>query len=84
MARETITAEWARKTAQGVLSAKVEQQINQCLNNIEDAVKRNDMACDVNVYPHELVITDLNKRGFKTRMVDSPDPREQTYLHITW
>ena len=83
MIRPEITAEWARKTAQSVLSTKIENELDKCFDNIESAVKRNDMYCQIGLYPHELTLKELANRGFKTKYVDG-DQRDGGYLQISW
>jgi len=79
----TITAEWARKEAQTVLSEKVKTEISQCEKLIIAAVKRNEFSCDVSIYPHELTITELTKRGFDISK-HSGDQRDGSYISIKW
>lgn len=80
--RQEITAEWARKTSESILGEKVKNQINICLNAIEDAVKKNKMNCSVGIYADGLVIKDLNRRGFSVKQHD--DQRDGSYLVISW
>jgi len=77
-----INAEWARKTATTILGEKVNKQIAQCEEAIKEAVKRNQMSCDVSLYADSLTITELNKRGFKCHQND--DQRDGSYLNINW
>lgn len=81
--REEITSEWARKTAESILGEKINKQIQQCLDNIELAVKRNEFSCSVNVYADALTIKELNKRGFTCKHCDG-DQRDPSYLLISW
>jgi hypothetical protein len=80
--RENITADWARKTAESVLHEKINKQIEICLNEIEVAVRRNQMGCNVGIYADALVIKELNSRGFSVKQ--HSDQRDGSYLEITW
>jgi hypothetical protein len=82
--RPEITAKWAREKATAVLGEKIKKQVEQCLNSIENAVKRNEFQTSVSIYADILTIQELNKRGFKTEKYSDPDPRDGDYLKITW
>tara|TARA_R110000796_G_scaffold27712_5_gene76213 strand:+ start:1359 stop:1625 length:267 start_codon:yes stop_codon:yes gene_type:complete len=81
--KESITADWAREYSSKVLSEKVTKQIEQCEKAIIAACDRNDMTCSVNIYPHELTVTELNKRGFKITKNEG-NQRDGIYMIINW
>jgi len=79
-----ITAAWARETATEVLGEKVKKQIDQCEDAIQAAVKQNKMDCSVSIYADQLVIKELNSRGFTVKKHDAINQRETDYLTISW
>ncbi len=80
--KEEITAEWARKTAESILSEKIHKQLELCLETIEYGVRKNEMNVTVYIYADALVIKELNKRGFSVKQYD--DQRDGSYLTISW
>jgi hypothetical protein len=84
MERDNITAEWARKTSQGILGKKVNMQIDNCLEAIEMAVTANKLSIDVSMYVEDLTIQDLQKRGFSVKKHTAMDQRETDYITIKW
>jgi hypothetical protein len=84
MERDNITAEWARKTSQGILGKKVNMQIDNCLEAIEMAVTANKLSIDVSMYVEDLTIQDLQKRGFSVKKHSAMDQRETDYITIKW
>lgn len=83
MNEHLITAEWARKTCNEVIGAKVNEQISRCLKEVETSVKANGMSCIVSLNPENLTIQELKKRGFETSYIT--DPRDGTgSLTIKW
>ena len=80
----SITAEWARKRSNELLGDKVTQELLKCEIAIKNAVKRNEMSCNVSMYAHTKTIQELNKRGFKVTQNNGIDQRETDYLTITW
>jgi hypothetical protein len=80
---EGITAEWARERSTKVLSEKVTRQIEQCEKAIVAATERNDMSCSVGIYPHDLTINELNKRGFRVTK-HKGDQRDGSHINIDW
>lgn len=86
MNTEEITAEWVRKTAQTQIGLDIKKQINDVLNIIEDAVKKNQMTCDYRGSFDELAQQELRNRGFKIKYYpgDQRDQRESSYYIISW
>ena len=84
MMSDNVTAEWARKEANEILGEKVSKQLDQCETAIVSAVKRNEMSCNVTIYPHEKTIAELTKRGFKTKEHNGYDQRDPDYITISW
>lgn len=83
MESNKVTAEWARKEANTVLSEKVLQQIGICEKSIKSAVARNDFSCSVGIYLHELTLKELVSRGFKIER-QTGDQRDGSYTNISW
>jgi hypothetical protein len=83
MDKQNITAEWARKQATTILGEKINQEINICLNAIEQAVVKNQMSTSVGIYVHDLTLEDLRKRGFTVKKYDG-DQRDGSYTSISW
>lgn len=83
---DEITAAWARKESISILGEKVQKQMNDSLEAIKNAVKRNEMQANVFIWLDDLTITELNKRGFKVKKInsDSRDPRDSDYYTISW
>jgi len=77
-----ITAKWAKDTTQNVLGVKIEKQINDCLRGIKNAVSRNEMSVNIDMYADQLTKKELEKRGFKIRQ--HSDQREGSFLNINW
>jgi hypothetical protein len=86
MENKELTAEWARKRATSVIGVAIKAEIAKCNDAIEKAVAKNEMSVNVFIHPDELTIADLNRRGFKTKYTESDfrDPRESSYLTISW
>lgn len=82
--REEITAEWARKTANIVLGERVKKQINDCLDAIQNAVKKNQMSCSIAIYVEDLTIRELQDRGFKVTKHEGYDQRDGDYINVSW
>jgi hypothetical protein len=80
--REEITAEWARKTSEGILGEKINKQLELCLETIEYGVRKNEMKVTVYIFADALVIKELNRRGFEVKQYD--DQRDGSYLTISW
>ena len=83
MDKQNITAEWARKQATTILGEKINQEINICLNAIEQAVAKYQMSTSVGIYVHDLTLEDLCKRGFTVKKYDG-DQRDGSYTSISW
>jgi len=78
-----ITAEWARKTADTVLSKKVEAELVECEENIKQAVSENKMTTTIySFYGHIKTVQELESRGFKIKQYD--DQRDGSSLTISW
>ncbi len=83
MDKQNITADWARKQATTILGEKVNEEINICLNAIEQAVAKNQMSTSVGICVHDLTIEDLRKRGFIVKEYDGGQ-RDDSYTSISW
>ena len=81
--KEEITAEWARRTAQTILSEKVNKELSLCFIAIEHAVKNNELCCNVYFVPEDLTMEELTKRDFKLICVPSTQ-RDEGFLEIKW
>ena len=79
-----INAEWAKEESNKVLSDKVTKQLNECLNSVELALKRDDDSASVTIYAHEKVKQILRNRGFKVNQFDGFDQRDPAYITIEW
>jgi hypothetical protein len=78
-----ITAEWARETADSVLSKKVEAELEECETKIKQAVSENKMATTIyGFYGQPKTVTELESRGFKVKQHD--DQRDGSSLTISW
>lgn len=84
MKLERITAEWARNTANSVLSEKVQNQILQCEDSIKAAVKKNEMSCNMFFTLESLTKKELIKRGFEVEFQKGYDQRDSDYTIIKW
>lgn len=82
--RPDVTADWARKTSQEILSEKVKKEINYCLDTIVMAVKRNELSCSFNTTLDKLTIKNLENRGFKVDYHSGYDVREPAYHSVSW
>jgi uridine phosphorylase len=78
-----ITAQWARETADSVLSKKVEAELEECEKKIEFAVSENKMTTTIySFYGQPKTVQELESRGFKVKQHD--DQREGSSLTISW
>lgn len=82
--REEITADWAKKTATNVLNAKIQDQINKVLNDIEIAVKNNRFESTIYSDLHELTVKDIQGRGFKIEKNGNYNQQDGTSYSISW
>lgn len=80
--KDFITASWARKTAEDQLGARAKTQLTQCLNQIESAVKSNQLNTNITMYAESVVIKELERRGFKIQQMN--EQRDGSYLKIEW
>ena len=79
---DEITAKWAKDTSQKLLHIKIEKQINDCLQAIKNAVSRNEMSVNIDIYADQLTKRELEKRGFK--VTQHSDQRNEDRLNINW
>jgi hypothetical protein len=79
-----VTAVWARKKSEAVLSDKVSTQLSRCLESVENAINNDDEYTNVTGYPHEKVLNILRQRGFKVEKHDAYDQRDSDYITISW
>lgn len=78
-----ITAQWARETADTVLSKKVEAELQECEQKIRQAVFENKMNTTIySFYGHPKTVQELESRGFKVEQDD--DQKEGSSLKISW
>ena len=79
---DEITAKWAKETSQSILGVKIEKQINDCLQSIKNAVSRNEMSVNIDMYAEQLTKRELEKRGFN--VTQHSDQRDGSFLNINW
>ena len=81
--RDNITAKWARETATNVLNEMIENQINSCLDDIEEAVSLNKFTVNVFLELHPLAEKDLLGRGFNVKFNNGGQTGGESYT-INW
>lgn len=81
-----VTAEWARKTSQTQLGAVAKKQVESVLNNIKEAVRKNQMSTTCHFTIDDIAKKQIEARGFKVEynQGDFRDPRDSGYYTITW
>lgn len=80
---KSITATWARKTAEEIYGKKVEDQISKCENAIKSAVNSNKFSCQVYMSLESATQKELGSRGFKIEMVNGR-PMDDSFYEISW
>jgi len=78
-----VTAQWARETADKVLSKKVDGELEICEKKIREAVSQNKMTVTIYSFTSEsMTVKELESRGFKVKQHD--DQRDGSSLTISW
>lgn len=80
---KSITATWARKTAEEIYGKKVENQIIKCENAIKNAVASNKFSCSVYMSLESAAQKELRSRGFKIQIMNGR-PMDDTFYEISW
>jgi len=81
---KSITAAWARNTAEEIFGQKVEEQIKKCENAIKSAVSNNEFSCTIGFLLEERTKKELEERGFRLKKHSSNHPMENDYYEIIW
>jgi len=78
-----ITAQWARETADTILSQKISAELKECERKIREAVSENKMTTTIYSFYGQLkTVQELESRGFKVKQHD--DQRDGSSLTISW
>jgi len=79
-----VTAEWARKESQEILSEKVSEQLTKALNAITYAIKNDHESAPAHGELHDKVKEILRGRGFKLEDITGGHQLDSDYTKITW
>jgi hypothetical protein len=79
-----ITAEWARKESNAILSEKLEKQLLKALDAVIYAINNDNESASAHTILHDKVRGILRSRGFKLEDIKGYDQRDPDYVKITW
>jgi len=71
MENNKVNAEWARKEAAGNLGAQAAADLSKCLDEIKNAVSRNEMSTHIRIKIEPAAVKELQSRGFVVEVHDN-------------
>jgi len=82
MSRENITSKWARETAQKVNNERIQLEVEDMLDLIEESSRMGDMVLEKSINLEIETILELRNRGFDVTQTD--EQRDGYWLKIKW